>query len=111
MRSGIASSSRGSMHLPRLMLASLKLPLTSVGEQILKVLLDYDRENDSHLVQTLQVYLDSDCQSAEAAQRLFVHRNTLRYRLRLIEKLTGCDLNSFEDLVNFYLAVRAMEMG
>ena len=111
MRSGIASSSRGSMHLPRLMLASLKVPLKSVGEQILKVLLEYDRENDAQLVQTLQVYLDSDCQSAEAAQRLFVHRNTLRYRMRLIEKLTGCDLDSFEDLVNFYLAVRAMEMG
>ncbi|UOQ59191.1 helix-turn-helix domain-containing protein [Leucobacter rhizosphaerae] len=111
MRSGISSSSRGSMHLPRLMLASLKVPLRSVGEQILRSLLEYDRDNDSDLVHTLQVYLDADCQSAEAAQALFVHRNTLRYRLRLIEKLTGCDLNSFEDLVNFYLAVRAMEMG
>ncbi|UOQ56849.1 helix-turn-helix domain-containing protein [Leucobacter allii] len=111
MRSGISATSRGSMHLPRLMLASLKVPLRSVGEQILRTLIEYDRENDSQLVHTLQVYLDNDCQSAEAAQQLFVHRNTLRYRLRLIEKLTGSDLDSFEDLVNFYLAVRALEMG
>lgn len=111
MRSGPAASSRGSMHLPRLMLANLKVPLRSVGEQILRPLLEYDRDSDSQLVHTLTVYLDSDCQSAEAAERLFVHRNTLRYRLRLIEKLTEANLDSFEDLVNFYLAVRATEMG
>lgn len=111
MRSGATSGSRVSMQLPKLMLANMRVPLRSVGEQILKALIEYDAQNDAHLVQTLRVFLDSDCQSAEAAQVLFVHRNTLRYRLRLVERLTGCDLNSFEDRVNFYLAVRALEMG
>ena len=111
MGSGSSAGTGTSMHLPRLMLASLKVPLQSIGDQILKVLLDYDAENDAQLVTTLKVYLECDCQSAEAAQRLFVHRNTLRYRLRLIEKLTGADLGHFEVLVNFYLAVLALEMG
>ncbi len=111
MRSGASSGMGGTMHLPRLMLASLRVPLQSIGDQILKQLLDYDRENDAQLVDTLKVFLECDCQSAEAAQRLFIHRNTLRYRLRLIEKLTGADLDSFEVLVNFYLAVLALEMG
>jgi purine catabolism regulator len=111
MSSGSSAGTGTSMHLPRLMLASLKVPLQSIGDQILTVLLDYDAENDAQLVTTLKVYLECDCQSAEAAQRLFVHRNTLRYRLRLIEKLTGADLSHFEVLVNFYLAVLALEMG
>ncbi|MFC7766468.1 PucR family transcriptional regulator [Leucobacter soli] len=93
------------------MLASLKVPLQSIGDQILKVLIDYDAENDAQLVSTLKVYLESNCQATVAAQRLFVHRNTLRYRLRLIGKLTGADLDDFEVLVNFYLAVLALEMG
>lgn len=111
MSSGPSTGTGASMHLPRLMLASLKVPLQSIGDQILKVIIDYDAENDAQLVNTLKVYLECDCQSAEAAQRLFVHRNTLRYRLRLIEKLTGTDLDDFEVLVNFYLAVLALEMG
>lgn len=109
--SGPSVGSGASMQLPRLMLASLKVPLHSIGDQILKVIIDYDTENDAQLVNTLKVYLECDCQSAEAAQRLFVHRNTLRYRLRLIEKLTDTSLDDFSVLVNFYLAVLALEMG
>ncbi len=111
MGSNSPAGTGASMHLPRLMLASLKVPLQSIGDQILKVLIEYDAENDAQLVTTLKAYLESDCQSTKAAEQLFVHRNTLRYRLRLIEKLTGADLDNFEVLVNFYLAVLALEMG
>jgi DNA-binding PucR family transcriptional regulator len=35
-----------------------------------------------------------------------VHVNTLRYRLRRVEQLTGRDLSHFEDRVDFFLALR-----
>jgi DNA-binding PucR family transcriptional regulator len=91
------------------MLANLKVPLHSVGQSILEPLVAHDRQNEAHLVETLRAYIEVDCQTSEAAAALFVHPNTLRYRLRLIEKLTGARLASFEDLVNFYLALHSLD--
>ncbi|TMR40615.1 PucR family transcriptional regulator [Actinomadura geliboluensis] len=42
-----------------------------------------------------------------SATRLHVHVNTLRYRIRRIEDLTGRDLGTLEDRVDFFLALRA----
>jgi PucR family transcriptional regulator, purine catabolism regulatory protein len=109
MQAAGATRAGVTMHLPKLMLANMRVPLHDVGEQILRVLMEHDRENDAHLLETLRVYLEVDCQTTEAAKALFVHPNTLRYRLRLIERLTSTDLGSFEDLVNFYLAIRALD--
>lgn len=54
-------------------------------------------ENDTarggELVRTLEMYLGSDGNNVRAAERLFVHRHTLTYRLRRIEALCGLDLN------------------
>jgi DNA-binding PucR family transcriptional regulator len=43
----------------------------------------------------------------QCAAELHVHVNTLRYRIRRIEELTGRDLGSLEDRVDFFLALRA----
>ena len=49
------------------------------------------------LVATLRAYLAANCSQQDAAQRLFIHHKTMRYRLERIEKLTGLDLRSHED--------------
>lgn len=51
-------------------------------------LLNYDLRNKGALIQTLSVYLQS-CSIKKAAENLFIHRHTMRYRLGQIEKLTG----------------------
>jgi len=51
-------------------------------------LLEYDIRSKGALIQTLAVYLQS-CSIKRAAETLFVHRHTMRYRLGQIEKLTG----------------------
>ena len=55
-------------------------------------LLAYDRERRSDLVRTLRVYFVAGANASEAADRLFLHRNSMLYRLARIEKLTGLDL-------------------
>ena len=43
-------------------------------------------------------------------RRLYCHRHTLRYRIRKIEELTGRDLASARDRIEFWLALRGREL-
>ena len=68
-------------------------------------LLEHDRTHDTKLVETLQVCLDAR-RIKDAADRLFVHRNTLRYRLDSIRKLTGLDAQDADSRLILELQIR-----
>jgi sugar diacid utilization regulator len=59
--------------------------------EAIEMIVDRDARQGTRLLETLQVFLDAR-RLKEAADRLFVHRNTLRYRLDAISKLTGHDV-------------------
>ena len=59
---------------------------------LVEPLLAYDQERRSDLVRTLRVYFAAGANASEAADRLFLHRNSMLYRLARVEKLTGLDL-------------------
>jgi sugar diacid utilization regulator len=68
--------------------------------------------NDSGaLMETLRAYLDSDLDVAATAKALFVHPNTVRYRLRRIGELTGFDPQHFSGLVQLHTVARLSEPG
>jgi purine catabolism regulator len=69
-----------------------------------------DRNAGSILLATLETYLRHGGSVSASAAELFVHRNTLRKRLRRIEDLLGIDLESSGGRVEAYLGVRAAEM-
>lgn len=52
----------------------------------------YDEENNTDLLNTLCVFLSKSCDLNEASSLLYIHRNTLIYRLRRIEKILHTDL-------------------
>jgi DNA-binding PucR family transcriptional regulator len=58
-------------------------------------------------VRTLELFLGSGCQWQATADALHVHVNTLRHRLQRVERLTGRDLSSMEDRVDFFIALRS----
>ena len=58
---------------------------------LLKPLQDYDRDHNGDLLKTLAVYLEYGGNSVRAADALFLHRNSLRYRLARIQALLGMD--------------------
>lgn len=70
------------------------------------VLRDYDDRHSSGLEDTLRAWLDAFGDVARAAQGLHVHQNTLRYRLRRIEEITGMDLGDADQRFGAMLQLR-----
>lgn len=54
---------------------------------------------DEETVSTLESFFELDCNVSETAKRLYIHRNTLLYRLDKIKQETGLDVRSFSDAV------------
>lgn len=60
---------------------------------------------DRDLMFTISKFFENSLNISETARRLFVHRNTLVYRIDKIRKLTGLDLRNFEDAIVFKVAL------
>lgn len=81
----------------------------SYRDRVLADLADYDRAHRSDLVPTLRAYLEHAGSWARCAEQLHVHVNTLRYRVRRIEEITGRDLSEIGTRVDFWLALELVE--
>ncbi|AWB42898.1 transcriptional regulator [Paenibacillus sp. CAA11] len=55
--------------------------------------------NDAETLTTLETFFQLDCNVSETAKRLYIHRNTLLYRMDKIKQETGLDVRSFRDAV------------
>ncbi len=56
---------------------------------------------DREMSATAEAFLESSLNLSETARNLFMHRNTLTYRLDKIERITGLDIRKFSDAVTF----------
>jgi purine catabolism regulator len=63
------------------------------------------------LLRSLDVFIEHNGHWERAAEALFCHRHTLRYRMRRVEQLTGRDLASARDRIEFWLALRGREIA
>ena len=79
-------------------------------QYVLGRLVAYDRAHNADLFRTLQVYFRCNGNALEAAERLFLHRNSLQYRLQRIETLLGIDLKDPHDRLAANLAVEFAEL-
>jgi DNA-binding PucR family transcriptional regulator len=90
-----------------LLLASVPTPvLRSFRERLLGPLAEYDARHNAELLTTLKSFLACDGSWSACASQLYVHVNTVRYRIGRIEALTGRDLSALADRVDFFLALR-----
>ena len=60
---------------------------------------------DAETLMTIQCFFENNLNVSETSRKLFVHRNTLVYRLEKIRKLTGLDLREFEHAITFKVAL------
>ena len=66
-------------------------------------------DNNGLLRRTLQAWFRHNVQPLATSKALFIHRNTLEYRLNRISELTGLDLGSFDDRLLLYISLQLDE--
>ncbi len=70
------------------------LELQEVVMRYLGELIQYDEDNNTDYVNTLEVYLDENCNIGITAEKMFLHRNTIKYRVERIQEILGVDLSN-----------------
>lgn len=75
-----------------------------IKEKILNNFNESFSKLDEDMLKTIEVFFKSDLNLSEASKGLYVHRNTLIYRLDKIQKYTGYDIRKFNDAALFKIA-------
>jgi DNA-binding PucR family transcriptional regulator len=78
---------------------------------LVRPLVEHDQERRSDLVRTLRAYFAAGANASEAADRMFLHRNSMIYRLARIQGLTGLDLKDPGASLALRLGLLALEKG
>lgn len=81
-----------------------------VVDRVLGPLLRYDHEHNTDLVDTLDTFLRFDKSWQLTANAVGVHRQTVAYRLRRMEEITGRNLSTTAHTAEFWLALRARDL-
>lgn len=68
-----------------------------------------EKDEKHQLFKTMQHYFSSNCDLAHTAKTLFIHPNTLRYRLAKIEQITALSFNKIDEKMTLYLAALLMK--
>lgn len=87
--------------------------ITAVQEftnQVIGPLVDYDKQHRSTLVQTIDEYFNHHGNISQTAESLFIHRNTLLYRLDRIQDLTGHNLNQANMRLALHLSLKLWQL-
>lgn len=84
--------------------------LETYVKEYLSPVIDYDRETDSNLFETLAVYLECSGSKKETSERLFIVRQTLYHRLERLETLIGKDFMKPPNRLAYEVAIKAHEL-
>jgi sugar diacid utilization regulator len=115
----VASLSDGSKPIVSLSDLSLTDYLVADADQMaghlilpdVRSFVEEDAKHGGMLANTLRAYLDSDLRVDRTAQELFVHPNTVQYRLNKIMRITGMNVRHFWDLVNLAMSIQLLRSG
>jgi len=67
-----------------------------------------ERKINETLLETLKAFFDNNLSISKTSQVIYVHRNTLLYRLRRVKEITGLDPKKFDDAVQLRMALKMM---
>jgi purine catabolism regulator len=122
---GVGASSEGNGSAPERPrvatykdLGSFQLLLSLQDEEALRLFCDSilgpieasEGPYGGELMRSLEAFIEENGQWERAARRLYCHRHTLRYRIRRVEELTGRNLGSARDRIEFWLALRGRQL-
>ncbi len=84
--------------------------LEELYESSLGRLIDYDRQNNSNLVETLAQYFKSGGNISEAAKNMFLHRNTFIYRFEKIKQILNSELKNPDEVFKIQIGLLIMKI-
>lgn len=83
-----------------------QLPIPLCEMFLKEVFGDYNPSSlDEEILTTVYQFMENDLNLSETSRQLFVHRNTLVYRLEKLQKTIGLDIRKFEDAMIFKIAM------
>ena len=85
--------------------------LASYCQSVLGPVEGDEGEYGDELLRSLDVFIEQNGHWERAAQALYCHRHTLRYRIKRVEQLTGRDFTHARDRIEFWLALRGRELA
>ncbi len=108
--SGIFYASKDTISYKRLGIGRLihQLPISLCEMFIQEVFGEKVPEIDEETLATVDRFFENDLNISETARQLYIHRNTLVYRLERFEKAVGLDVRKFDDAMTFKLAMMVL---
>ncbi len=80
--------------------------LVAFHRETIAPLVQYDEKTDSDLIRTLETYFSCQENIKTTAEKMFIHPNTVRYRLNRISELVGLSLDKSEDRLNLQIGLK-----
>ncbi|WP_377889117.1 PucR family transcriptional regulator [Alkalihalobacillus sp. R86527] len=81
--------------------------LKTYYEPLLLPIIHYDEKHHAQLLKTLETFLENNLVINRTAEKLYIHRHTLNYRIKQLENLTGINIYSYELRIHIQLAFLA----
>jgi hypothetical protein len=78
---------------------------------IINTLSQYDEKNHTNFLETLEVYLANKNDPDLAANKLYIHRSTLFYRVKKIREITGYNLEGMAETADIYFSLKLYKIG
>lgn len=78
--------------------------------EVLGPLIEYDRRSHAHFLKTLKLYIQTNNSWTKTKETLFIHGNTLTYRLKRIEEILGLRLDDYRDRLNIQIALEILDL-
>ena len=79
-------------------------------QECIMPLVEYDRNKDGELVKTLQVYFDCGGNLKQVCKKMYIHYNTILYRIQKIQQITGVDLSDADSRLNLEISLKIMSV-
>lgn len=89
-------------------LITAELPPIYLCSTKVTVLLDYDKTHHTDYIQTLSVYLSTGRNAVETANKMYLHRSTMMYRLKRIREISGINFQDPDELLFIMISLRLL---
>lgn len=76
----------------------------------IKPLIDYDKDNKTEFIKTLKIYFECNGNMKKISEKMYMHYNTIIYRLQKIREITGVNIDDSDSRLNLEIALKAIEV-